>query len=170
MSIARIHQMASKAKTAAEPAYNIARTEVLKQYETLMANNKQYVLEKPEQANDMLKKWFYTKMSRLVAQFRSAIHTFRYTLINQAPLRPSSLLTPSLPLSLCLFLFLQSRIPAGIDQCQKEADFVKKRFAIWKELSATEAGMYVAFGAELFAWFCVGEIVGRGGSINGYNI
>lgn len=75
MSVARIHQLASKAKTAAEPAYNIARTEVLKQYETLMANNKQYVLEKPEQANDMLKKWFYTKMSRLVAQYISSIHT-----------------------------------------------------------------------------------------------
>jgi hypothetical protein len=99
MSIARIQQLANKAKTAAEPAYSIARTEVLKQYETLMANNKQYVLEKPEQANDMLKKWFYTKMSRLVAKFRSALHTFRHTLFNQAPLRPSSLLTLSVSFS-----------------------------------------------------------------------
>ena len=29
---------------------------------------------------------------------------------------------------------------------------------------------YLAFGAEIYAWFCVGEIVGRGGSITGYNI
>jgi F-type H+-transporting ATPase subunit g len=29
---------------------------------------------------------------------------------------------------------------------------------------------YLAFGAEVYAWFCIGEIVGRGGSLTGYDI
>lgn len=29
--------------------------------------------------------------------------------------------------------------------------------------------MWLGFGAEVFAWFCVGEIIGRGGSIAGYS-
>jgi hypothetical protein len=33
---------------------------------------------------------------------------------------------------------------------------------------ATQAGTYGAFGLELFALFCVGEIIGRGGSVIDY--
>lgn len=29
---------------------------------------------------------------------------------------------------------------------------------------------YAAFFAEAYAWFAIGEIVGRGGSITGYNV
>jgi hypothetical protein len=30
--------------------------------------------------------------------------------------------------------------------------------------------VYVGFAAELYAWFVIGEIVGRGGSLTGYNV
>lgn len=36
-------------------------------------------------------------------------------------------------------------------------------------LPATQVGWYGAFAAELFALFCVGEIVGRGGSLTEYS-
>ena len=39
----------------------------------------------------------------------------------------------------------------------------------WRDLSLGEVGTAAAFGAECFAWFCVGEIVGRGGSLTGYD-
>jgi hypothetical protein len=33
-----------------------------------------------------------------------------------------------------------------------------------------QVATYVGFAAELYAWFCIGEIVGRGGSLTGYNV
>jgi len=29
---------------------------------------------------------------------------------------------------------------------------------------------YVGFAAEIYAWFAIGEIIGRGGSLNGYSV
>lgn len=29
---------------------------------------------------------------------------------------------------------------------------------------------YLGFAAELYAWFVIGEIIGRGGSLTGYNV
>lgn len=34
----------------------------------------------------------------------------------------------------------------------------------------TQLATYLGFGAELYAWWCVGEIVGRGGSLTGYSV
>jgi len=33
-----------------------------------------------------------------------------------------------------------------------------------------QVAIYAGFVAELYAWFCVGEIVGRGGSLTGYSV
>ena len=33
-----------------------------------------------------------------------------------------------------------------------------------------QVGQQALFVAELYAWFCVGEVVGRGGSLAGYRI
>lgn len=35
---------------------------------------------------------------------------------------------------------------------------------------APQLATYLAFGAEVYAWFCIGEIIGRGGSLTGYSI
>ena len=37
-------------------------------------------------------------------------------------------------------------------------------------LPCLQVATYVGFAAELYAWFCIGEIVGRGGSLTGYNV
>ena len=51
---------------------------------------------------------------------------------------------------------------------RREMAVVRGKAANWRELSLAEVGTAVAFSAECFAWFCVGEIVGRGGHITGY--
>jgi len=45
---------------------------------------------------------------------------------------------------------------------------VKGKWANRGEMSAGEAAVGGLFAAEVFAWFCVGEIIGRGGTILDY--
>ena len=121
----RLKQLASSAKRALDPMYKAARTETVKQYETMMKNNAEYVIMDDAAADKLAKQWFYTKMSK---------------------------------------------IPAGIQHSEQELGVLKGKLSQVSELSAQEMGMYVAFAAELFAWFSIGEIIGRGGSITGYDI
>lgn len=37
-------------------------------------------------------------------------------------------------------------------------------------LPPPQMALYAGFAAELYAWFCIGEIVGRGGSLTGYSV
>ena len=67
------------------------------------------------------------------------------------------------------FYTKMSQVPAGIKASEAELGALKSQLRTWKELSAQEMGMLVAFGAELFVWFSLGEIAGRG-SITGYDI
>jgi len=63
-----------------------------------------------------------------------------------------------------------ARIPNGVNACKQEWQGVQAKLANRADLPLTEVGTYVVFAGELFAWFTVGEIIGRGGSISGYNI
>ena len=47
---------------------------------------------------------------------------------------------------------------------------VPSRILTFSHTISTQIGLYVGFVAEIYAWFCVGEIVGRGGSISGYKV
>ena len=38
------------------------------------------------------------------------------------------------------------------------------------EHTCMQVGQQALFAAELYAWFCVGEVIGRGGSLAGYKI
>lgn len=52
----------------------------------------------------------------------------------------------------------------------KELDGLKQ---VWKkrpELRVEDAGIAALFGIELYAWFCVGEIAGRGFTFTGYYV
>lgn len=66
MAAARAQQLLGKAKAALEPAYKLARTEVVKQYESQMAKNAEYVVKDKAAADKLLKQWFYTQLSRWV--------------------------------------------------------------------------------------------------------
>ena len=63
-----------------------------------------------------------------------------------------------------------SRIPRGIEICKEEAAAARKRLGEWREMPVTEAAVYAGFAAEVFAWFCVGEIIGRGFTLSGYSL
>lgn len=65
-AVARAQQLLSKLKGAVEPAYKLARTEVVKQYEVQMAKNAEYVVKDKAAADKLLKQWFYTQLSRWV--------------------------------------------------------------------------------------------------------
>ncbi|KAL6561003.1 hypothetical protein OROMI_002561 [Orobanche minor] len=71
-------------------------------------------------------------------------------------------------LSKQLFYTRLASIPGRKESFWKELDCVKN---IWKnrqELKVEDAGIAALFGLECFAWFCAGEIVGRGFTFTGY--
>lgn len=61
-------------------------------------------------------------------------------------------------------------IPNRTESFWKEVDYMKH---IWKnrqDFKVEDAGIAVLFGLECFAWYCAGEIVGRGFTITGYHV
>lgn len=64
MSLARVQQLLSKAKAAAEPIYKIAREQSVKQYDNVMSKGQQYVVKDKEASDKLLKQWFFTNLSR----------------------------------------------------------------------------------------------------------
>ena len=67
------------------------------------------------------------------------------------------------------FFTRMSQIPAGMRASEAELGALKGKLRSWKEMKAEEMMVLAAFGAELYAWFAIGEVVGRG-SIVGYDI
>ncbi len=47
---------------------------------------------------------------------------------------------------------------------------MKQRLLARNELKLEEVGIAALFAGECYAWFCVGEIVGRGGTLTGYRV
>ncbi|CAM8999712.1 unnamed protein product [Rhodiola kirilowii] len=59
-------------------------------------------------------------------------------------------------------------IPSRYESLWKELDYVKHIWKNRKELKVEDAGIAALFGLECYAWFCVGEIAGRGFTILDY--
>ena len=64
MSLARVQQLATKAKAAAEPIAKIAREQTVKQYDNLMSKGQDYVVKDKAAADKLFKQWFFTNMAR----------------------------------------------------------------------------------------------------------
>ncbi|XP_072967020.1 uncharacterized protein [Typha angustifolia] len=73
-------------------------------------------------------------------------------------------------LSKKLFYTRLGSIPGRYELFWKELDGVKHIWRNRKELKVEDAGIAALFGLELYAWFCVGEIVGRGFTFTGYYV
>ncbi|ONK81954.1 uncharacterized protein A4U43_C01F34620 [Asparagus officinalis] len=71
-------------------------------------------------------------------------------------------------LSKQLFYTRLASIPGRYEAFWKELDGVKQIWKNRKELKVEDAGVAALFGIELYAWFCVGEIAGRGFTFTGY--
>lgn len=121
----RLSTLASTVSKSLQPAVETAKTKAATQYEKVMANNAQYVVKDPAEADKLFKQLVYTNLAK---------------------------------------------IPVGIKHMQQEAQVVKDKLSKAGTLDLTEVGMYALFTAEVYAWFCIGEIIGRGGTISGYKI
>ncbi|GLU10019.1 hypothetical protein SLE2022_268480 [Rubroshorea leprosula] len=73
-------------------------------------------------------------------------------------------------LSKQLFYTRLASIPGRYDSFWKELDYVKSLWRNRGELKVEDAGIATLFGLECFAWFCAGEIVGRGFTFTGYYV
>lgn len=52
----------------------------------------------------------------------------------------------------------------------KEIDHLKVKLTHRNDLELEDVGISVLFALECYGWFCVGEIIGRGGTIVGYKV
>ncbi|KAG9151354.1 hypothetical protein Leryth_020955 [Lithospermum erythrorhizon] len=59
-------------------------------------------------------------------------------------------------------------IPHRYESFWKEVDYVKHIWKNRREMKVEDAGIAALFGLECFAWYCTGEIVGRGFTFTGY--
>ncbi|KAL3566378.1 hypothetical protein D5086_031793 [Populus alba] len=73
-------------------------------------------------------------------------------------------------LSKQLFYTRLASIPVRSEAFWKELDYVKHLWKHRQELKVEDAGIAALFGLECFAWFCAGEIVGRGFTFTGYYV
>ncbi|GLT79050.1 hypothetical protein SLA2020_505600 [Shorea laevis] len=73
-------------------------------------------------------------------------------------------------LSKQLFYTRLASIRGRYESFWKELDYVKNLSRKWKDLNVEDAGIATLFGLECFAWYCAGEIVGRGFTFTGYYV
>ncbi len=61
---ARLGPLMSKLEGTVKPAYNATEKVVVEQYDKILKGGEQYVVKDPAEADKLLKKWFYTNLSR----------------------------------------------------------------------------------------------------------
>ncbi|KAM7277302.1 hypothetical protein ACFE04_019168 [Oxalis oulophora] len=67
-----------------------------------------------------------------------------------------------------LFYTRLASIPGRYEAFWKELDCAKNMLKNRQDLKVEDAGIAALFGLECFAWFCAGEIIGRGFTFTGY--
>lgn len=128
---ARVQQLVSKAKSAAEPLYATARSQAVKQYESLMSGNAQYVVKDKAAEDKLLKQWFFTKMARCVDPRWVAAQ--RPNGAARCRLGAPQLSGPSLA-----SLFALCRIPSGIAHAQEESVALRQRLRNFRDVPVPE--------------------------------
>ncbi|KAK8581940.1 hypothetical protein V6N13_144933 [Hibiscus sabdariffa] len=73
-------------------------------------------------------------------------------------------------LSKQLFYTRLASIPGRCEAFHKEVDYMKHVWKNMNELKIEDAAIATLFGIECFAWYCAGEIVGRGFTFTGYYV
>ncbi|KAJ7567295.1 hypothetical protein O6H91_02G141400 [Diphasiastrum complanatum] len=73
-------------------------------------------------------------------------------------------------LSKQLFYTRLASLPGRYESFWKEIEFVKSKIKNRQDLKIEEVGVAFLFAGECYAWYCVGEIVGRGFTITGYKV
>ncbi|URD73921.1 mitochondrial ATP synthase g subunit family protein [Musa troglodytarum] len=140
----KLHQLRSKAVQASE----FVAKHGCAYYKELLEKNKQHIVRPPtvEKCQELSKQLFYTRLAR-----------FGFSLLSWFGF-------------LWLFFCAEQNIPGRYESFWKELDGVKHIWRNRTELKVEDAGIAALFGLELYAWFCVGEIVGRGFTFTGYYV
>ncbi|KAJ4708600.1 Mitochondrial ATP synthase subunit G protein [Melia azedarach] len=107
--------------------------------------------------------------SKLVAQHGSAYYKQLLEQNKQYIQEPPTVEKCNL-LAKQLFYTRLASIPARREAFLKEVDYVKNLWKNRQDLKVEDAGIAALFGLECFAWFCAGEIVGRGFTFTGYYV
>ncbi|XVF74441.1 hypothetical protein PTKIN_Ptkin13bG0110600 [Pterospermum kingtungense] len=82
---------------------------------------------------------------------------------------PSNIQTCQL-LAKQLFYTRLASIPRRYDAFWKELESLKEFFKTKEAWSIENASMAALIGVECFAWFCGGEMIGRGFTLTGYHV
>ncbi|KAL8152281.1 hypothetical protein V2J09_010041 [Rumex salicifolius] len=61
-------------------------------------------------------------------------------------------------------------IPGRCETFKKEVDYVKQLWKNKQDVKVEDVSIAALFGLECFAWYCAGEIVGRGFTFTGYHV
>lgn len=67
-------------------------------------------------------------------------------------------------------LLIKYSIPGRYESLQKEVCNLKQLMKNMEAQKVENVGIAVLFGLKCFAWFCAGEIVGRGFTFTGYHV
>ncbi|KAE9585904.1 putative ATP synthase, F0 complex, subunit G [Lupinus albus] len=67
-------------------------------------------------------------------------------------------------------LLICCSIPHRYNSLWKELDYAKNIVKNRRHINIDNASLVALFGLECFAWFCGGEIVGRGFTLTGYYV
>ena len=69
-----------------------------------------------------------------------------------------------------ILTYFKCSIPVRYESFWKELDGMKHIWRNRKDIKVEDVGIAALFGLELYAWSCVGEIVGRGFTFTGYYV
>ncbi|KAJ7517852.1 hypothetical protein O6H91_21G043100 [Diphasiastrum complanatum] len=61
-------------------------------------------------------------------------------------------------------------LPGRYESFWKEVEFLKNKIRNRQDLKLEEIGVAALFAGECYAWFCIGEIIGRGFTLTGYKV
>ncbi|KAL9330084.1 hypothetical protein ACSQ67_005087 [Phaseolus vulgaris] len=151
-------------------------------YRQLLEQNKQHIQEPPtvERCNLLAKQLLYTRLARLYfLQLPLFPPNSVYTREN-VPSDVVARLSKHAPNQSIHYFggrldkftprLWHGSIPGRTESFWKELDYAKNLWKNRKELKVEDAGIAALFGLECFAWFCAGEIVGRGFTFTGYYV
>ncbi|RWR73593.1 Mitochondrial ATP synthase subunit G protein [Cinnamomum micranthum f. kanehirae] len=110
-----------------------------------------------------------TQVSQIVAKHGTAYYRQLLEENKQYIKEPPTVETCNL-LAKQLFYTRLASIPYRYESFGKELDYFKHLWKNRQELKVEDVGIAALFGLECYAWFCAGEIVGRGFTITGYYV
>lgn len=158
------------AKQAAETFSKRVVPPAVDYYNATMARNAEYVVKDPAAVDKLGRQLVFSNLAKLpgmVEGARAEVNIVKQKWAGRMDLPMAEVrtdLTRTPPPIGAQPLFLPTPEPPP------EATTVRSRATsdLAPSLPSSQVGTAALFAGEVYAWFCVGEIIGRGGSLTGY--